>query len=215
MWSVAVEWHIYLAFAFVLVPVRRVRGPLSAIVLALAISAIVWWIAPQYRPSAFWMLGAFGIGMAAAEVSAGRWRRYFHLLPWGIVAATTGGLLIAFAVYLVATGRHSLLYAGFRMPILDLITSVAVAAVILVCARGDSFARRVLECRLPLWLGMVSYSLYLWHGPIVGAIDSVASFHGFSVPCRTVALLAVVPSSLAVAYASYRCIEHPFLRSRT
>ena len=57
-------------------------------------------------------------------------------------------------------------------------------------------------------LGTASYSLYLWHLPLIEAIGSAEwSFLG---------LLAVAgPACVAVAFVSYRLVEEPFLRLRT
>jgi peptidoglycan/LPS O-acetylase OafA/YrhL len=60
---------------------------------------------------------------------------------------------------------------------------------------------RALDWRPLALLGIASYSLYLWHLPIVDALAPHA-------------LLLSVPVSLAVALISYRVIEAPFLRLR-
>ena len=60
---------------------------------------------------------------------------------------------------------------------------------------------RALDWRPLALLGIASYSLYLWHLPIVDALAPHA-------------LLLSVPASLAVALISYRLIEAPFLRLR-
>jgi peptidoglycan/LPS O-acetylase OafA/YrhL len=64
---------------------------------------------------------------------------------------------------------------------------------------------RALRLRPLALLGVASYSLYVWHLPIVKwlAIDS------FGLAC-----LACIPLCLAVAWASYRVIETPGLRLR-
>ena len=60
---------------------------------------------------------------------------------------------------------------------------------------------RALDWRPLALIGVASYSLYLWHLPIVEALAPHA-------------LLLAVPLSLLVAFASYRLIEAPFLRLR-
>ena len=61
---------------------------------------------------------------------------------------------------------------------------------------------RALDWRPLALVGVASYSLYLWHQPIVNALER----HG--------ALLWAVPLSLLVAFASYRLVEAPFLALR-
>jgi peptidoglycan/LPS O-acetylase OafA/YrhL len=66
---------------------------------------------------------------------------------------------------------------------------------------------RALDWRPLALVGVASYSLYLWHLPI---LDALTKHHGggWSVLVLGFAL------SLAVAFASYRLIEAPFLRLR-
>jgi peptidoglycan/LPS O-acetylase OafA/YrhL len=60
---------------------------------------------------------------------------------------------------------------------------------------------RALDWRPLALVGVASYSLYLWHLPIVDALTPGA-------------VLVSVPLSLLVAFASYRLVEAPFLRLR-
>jgi peptidoglycan/LPS O-acetylase OafA/YrhL len=69
-------------------------------------------------------------------------------------------------------------------------------------------AVRLLDTRSLAALGVVSYSLYLWHFPLIGLLARHldAGFAGL----LAFALLICVP----VAVASYFVIERPFLRLR-
>jgi peptidoglycan/LPS O-acetylase OafA/YrhL len=58
-------------------------------------------------------------------------------------------------------------------------------------------------------VGVASYSLYLWHVPVLSALMSLG------LPSRFASLTAVgIPLSILVALLSYRLIEEPFLRLR-
>ena len=57
---------------------------------------------------------------------------------------------------------------------------------------------------------MASYSLYLWHAPVLRALIRATPFtHSFPQ-----LMLIAVPVMIAVALASYALIESPFLRLR-
>jgi peptidoglycan/LPS O-acetylase OafA/YrhL len=84
-----------------------------------------------------------------------------------------------------------------------------IALLIAGLAQGGPLARAVFENRVVLWLGMVSYSVYLWH-PVI--VDNVAPrFAAQGLPWVT---LACVPAVLLVSAASYYGIERPFLRRK-
>lgn len=66
---------------------------------------------------------------------------------------------------------------------------------------------RLLDLRWLAAIGVVSYSLYVWHWPIIDALAE----QGFGTAALMTAGVAV---SIAVAFVSYRLVEAPFLRLR-
>src|SRR3989442_148893 len=78
---------------------------------------------------------------------------------------------------------------------------------------GSPALRRVFEFPAIRFVGLISYSLYLWHTIVLGVF--VPSLGQYSPPLRVLigfALLAV--SSIPVAYLSYMLAERPFLYLR-
>ncbi|HEX8067353.1 MAG TPA: acyltransferase [Thermoleophilaceae bacterium] len=71
---------------------------------------------------------------------------------------------------------------------------------------AGGLVRRLLASRPMLWLGLVSYSLYLWHPPIARKVAEthLDEDHGW-LP----AALAIVALSIAVAVVSYNLVERP------
>jgi peptidoglycan/LPS O-acetylase OafA/YrhL len=84
--------------------------------------------------------------------------------------------------------------------------AIACAVMIVSAVRGGSI-NHILELRPLTFLGRISYSLYLWHWPVlVWASAAVGDDH----PIRTALLL---PAVVAIATASYYGVERP-LRAR-
>jgi peptidoglycan/LPS O-acetylase OafA/YrhL len=86
------------------------------------------------------------------------------------------------------------------------------AMIIIVGRSGTSFVGRVLTLKPVVFVGLISYSLYLWHWPIIvfqGMESAVAS--GVSV---RIAKLICILVSFAVATLSWKFVELPFRDGR-
>jgi peptidoglycan/LPS O-acetylase OafA/YrhL len=81
------------------------------------------------------------------------------------------------------------------------------AAIIYVGTNGlNSTVNKVLAHRSLVWLGLISYSLYLWHWPILAFLR--IGLGGASLPM--IVSLTALTVSVVIAWVSYRFIERPF-----
>jgi peptidoglycan/LPS O-acetylase OafA/YrhL len=83
------------------------------------------------------------------------------------------------------------------------------AGAALLIATGATLVHRMLSWRGCVLIGQISYSLYLWHWPIV--------VYNRMYPLSSnphVVKLAILALSLAIAYGSWRWIETPFRQGR-
>jgi peptidoglycan/LPS O-acetylase OafA/YrhL len=74
----------------------------------------------------------------------------------------------------------------------------------------SSLPIRLLDWRPLAVIGTASYSLYLWHLPIVDHLTQ----HQLKGDSLAIDLVVLIPLTIAVALVSYRVIEAPFLRLR-
>lgn len=126
-------------------------------------------------------------------------------LAWGVLLAIRGwrfpkwaGWFAASVLAFVVVSPH-LAWPGA-------LTVVALCAVILV---GSSTWRHPAF----VWLGTISYGLYLWHAVIFGLFDPILrGSHGPLV--RVTMQVALSALALAVAVLSEQYVERPFRRSR-
>jgi peptidoglycan/LPS O-acetylase OafA/YrhL len=122
--------------------------------------------------------------------------------PRRLLGSSTLWLLAGAALWLVVAYRFSY----------DVLLLPASALLLGACAMPLRVERalRVLDLRWLAGLGAASYSLYLWHNPIVQALSEAGWMpDGFG----ALVLVSLVVCS-AVAVASYRMVETPFLRLR-
>ena len=203
-WSLAVEEQFYLLFPLALAPLLRWRGGsrcLSALALGAALSFASCLVLTHYeRSAAFFLLlprawelllGCLLALGAFPELHSQRLREL----------ASAVGL----AAILVAGGAYNrnVSFPGWAA----LLPCVGAALVIHAGACGDTLVSRLLSSRGAVFIGLVSYSLYLWHWPIIVLYKSHS---GFAISDVERLWLGVI--SLAVAALSWRYVEQPFRR---
>lgn len=132
----------------------------------------------------------FGLGGLAAMVSVrGQLRRWLAL---------TGALLVAVASPLAGTGYTHLAWQ---------VVVPTCGAALLLAAEATSVARWATPI---VWIGDRSYSIYLWHWPLVVWVRLTWPDAGR--PLWAVA--AVLAGTLALSEVTYRLVEQPVRRTR-
>jgi peptidoglycan/LPS O-acetylase OafA/YrhL len=204
LWSLATEEQFYLLWppvlSFLLVTGRRrLALPLIGVLVSLSAFEQVrlvysdvpsrrYAFAPDSRSSSI----LIGCAFALAYDSAVARRQMLRL-------AKVGAIVVGF---MLATNLGPLLFIG---PLV--LFGVGTGTVVVSALEPDSWARRALSFDPLVSLGRLSYSLYLWHLPVLVVLgaDGGGNFGRNSVG---------IAVALAVAALSYRVIEQPFRRRR-
>ena len=186
----------------------------------------------RYCPRRLNLLIAVGavLSFAAAFLAYGRNPNFaFFLTPFRACELLLGALLGIRFFPLIGTralknvvggaGLVLVLFAicGFSaetpLPLTMLVSSVGTAMIIHSSENGPSIAGRLLSWRPAVFIGLISYSLYLWHWPIM-VFQRSDHFLMAQAPLAT--KLATIAISIGVAYLSWRFIETPFrIRTKT
>jgi peptidoglycan/LPS O-acetylase OafA/YrhL len=153
------------------------------------------------RPSLCWLVA--GLGFAALMA----------LQP-------AGGL---FGLIALATSPQSIHVTALKLALQALVTALAVAPAIWG-PLGRGLPRRILALAPVAWLGVVSYSFYLWHLTVA---EWLATGHSDAFSARGLNLLphlqgarspvlfaVTLAATTALAAISYRWVELPFLRRK-
>ena len=106
---------------------------------------------------------------------------------------------------LPAAGAATLLFFPVHFAVPATIAVVLLTALLIACLRSGTIGYNVFACRPAVFVGLISYSLYLWHWGVLSLSRWTVGIHWWSVPTQ-------VSLTLLLAVGSYRYLERP-LRS--
>lgn len=99
-----------------------------------------------------------------------------------------------------------------RFAAVHVLQAIFALALILPAVFGDpdrGLVRRLLGNRVLLWVGLVSYGVYLWHAAIIAKLARLGAVDSFSPAAFALTALGI---SVLIAAVSFYAIERPSLR---
>lgn len=207
-WSLGVEEQFYLLFPVLMLAMRKMSwkaqfaGIASLGALSLAVSV---WAARNHPGPDFYLLPGRAWELAAGVLLAILEANRAH-------AKTSRPSWVGHAMSLLGLGLigAAVVFPGIRIWIPGLaLLSPVVGAVLMIAAR-DGVVNRALALRPMVFIGLVSYSWYLWHWPMFSFVRIVLFEKG-----SEMLGVAIGCVSLIVAVLSYKFIEQPFRSSVT
>ena len=198
-WSLSVEEQFYIVLPVLLLLLARNRALVIAVLGGLFLASLTASITatPNNPTAAFylfqyraWELLAGVLLAIYGHQTAHHWR--FHgALSWAGIALIFG------SVVFISADRG---FPGYQA-----LFPVAGTVLILLNGRDDNVINRLLSARIPVAIGLISYSLYLWHWPVL--VLSRSYFDGYAGVAEPAFWMAV---SLLLAALSWRFVERPF-----
>ncbi len=207
-WSLAVEEQFYILFPIFLVAVRRFMPkrlkPAILAITAISFAAAVITVrndataAFYFAPLRAWEL-LFGTIVSQRYIPAIR----------GVVArnaASFAGMAMIAVPALVYTSRT-------EFPGLAALPPCLGAALIIAAGEtGTSLVGRLLSLRPVVFIGLISYSVYLWHWPIL-VFERTSSILPVDID-STRGKLILIALSLVIGWLSWLAVEQPFRTGR-
>lgn len=202
-WSLAVEEQYYVIFPILMLILWRFGRPWLVALLALVAAVSLGWaewgsrhmaaVAFYSLPTRGWelLLGALIalLGLPDASRRMGR--------PAREILGAAGLLLIATAVFAFDEST--------RFPGLHALVPTIGAGLVIAAAAPDTAIGRVLGSPIFVGVGLISYSLYLWHQPLF----AFAKLYALSEPGPLV-LVSLIVATFGLAYLTWRYVEQPF-----
>ena len=187
VWSLACEWHFYLALPLLGLALGRRVGAAPCLLAAASIALAAW------QQSHLQVLPAFAGGALAVPLARHAGVRR--------LAGGSAGVWLVLAGVAAAVRLFPTAYAPAPMLLLA-------CAFTLVAAGCDLFSG--LTSRVSRVLGEPTYSMYLLHGLLLFVATRWVARWSPAAYCALV--LGLVPVVLGLAFASFRWVETPALR---
>lgn len=201
-WSLAVEEQFYVFFPLILLVLKRASRRLISPVLAalFVVSFVLSQRALSTDPSAsFYLLqtraweilmGAFVAVYATdgSPVVAGRWNNALAGL----------GLALIVGAMVLYTGNTPFPGVAALAPTLGTL-------LIILYATSGTIVYWILSNRIMVWIGLLSYSAYLWHQPLLAFYRQI-----YLTEPDVLAFAVIVGMTFGLALLTYHVVEKPF-----
>lgn len=218
-WSIAVEWHFYLAFPFLLLAVQKKGWKVLPLLIGifLLLRVLAYLLGADMRDISYWSIigriDQFLLGMLAGFYYRHRFKQGKELDRLA-VAAVGGVLAVLFGFNQLGGGGINNYLWIFWPTIEGASWAIFVLGYLSISRHFGARLSRAL-----IGLGTVSYSIYLVHYIVLDFFmqRDLDTLLQLSNPLGTAVLntlLLIAPLVVLISAISYRCIERPFLLRR-
>ena len=206
-WSIAIEAQFYLIFPFALILIARFRKSWlfpSVLLITVGSFAVSQWGA-YHLPSANFFLLPSRLWELAMGACIGLGLIYRKPVPrptsthqlFYEVMGCTGLVLVVYSIFAFDE----------TVPVPSLFTLLPTlgTALIIIFSSDQSLVGRWLSHPALVGLGLISYSAYLWHQPMLAFAR-----HGYVTEPNLGLTMALIVLLIPLAYLSWRYVEQPF-----
>lgn len=215
-WSLGVEEQFYFFWPLFLIAVYKIGLRKALPILFVAVILLSWWTNVPFSDGLVWRLSQ--VAPETAKLFEDGKSSLFFLLPFRVYEFALGGLMVHTLPFLLRNRSFNdiLFLSGLFLIGWSVVTFDATmlfpmhaawipcggAAMVIVSGQHSRFSRVLTHCSM-VGVGLISYSLYLVHWPIM-----VAWFYLFGAP-SLLSMCFLMGLSVILAWLSWRFVEVP------
>ena len=206
-WSLSVEEQFYVLWPLILVVGARLLGR-GRLVWVVAVLGLVSFVACMVITQRYFAIAFTSYPTRAWELALGGVLAFVPLAAWQRIPIVV--LRVAGWIGLAQIAGATLILQATPAPypnLSALVPTVGAALVIAGGSRGSASVAGVsywLGSAVPRWFGRISYSLYLWHMPLILFVPAVFGYTNLGLRAAAVAL------AVFVAWVSTEVVERRF-----
>ena len=219
-WTLPVELMFYLILPLLVWLRRRVGLMLVMTLLASITVGWRWWVTHQHSgenmaahlailDSLPGTLFTFGAGFAIAHMQV-------HLKPTHATRILWMSVAGFFAVQTVLVSNIEVYWqGGWLLRIWSSTLAMSLAGFVLaICLGAGGFLAKLCSSNTMVWLGELSFGIYLWHFPVMQLLNALYPQLAPSAGGSLLALAITIALTLGLAALSYYKLERPLMEAR-
>jgi peptidoglycan/LPS O-acetylase OafA/YrhL len=204
-WSLAVEEQYYIVFPLILLAIYKWCKSYMTLLLSLGLLVSLLfaeWMSSQHASFSFYMLPSRIWELLAGGLLA----NLLHFNPQKNTAALQHRAMPGLGLFLIL---YSVFFIEFDSSHPGFVTVLPVIGTVLIIrfASKDEWVTKILSNRLFVFVGLISYSLYLWHYPIFAFFRIEGLFE------NDFGRIIAITLALLISVISVRFLEKPFRSS--
>jgi len=197
LWSLAIEEQFYILWPLLLWGAWKLKINFLALATALAVLSFV--------------LNMSGVQQDLTAAFYSPQTRFWELLCGSMLACLRRHRTLAASASIISALGGSLLTYGFwsfssatRFPGTWAVVPVAGAALVILAGPNAWINRVILSNKAVVWIGLISFPIYLWHWPVLAFANIIESADpGAAIKACAIAL------SIALAWLTCKLVERP------